>query len=105
MSADLDKFHFAGYHGTSVGNARQIEQDGFTDTNGDVFFAPMDNLYFAMQHGRRRASEYGDPQFAVVQATFPARKLEFGLQGDQIRIPREEVGAIVVRAVHYHDIG
>ena len=104
MAFDEQKFHFAGFHGTSVANAKRIEEAGFTDTNGDVFFAPMDNMGFAMTHGRRRATEYGDAQYAVVTATFPARGLEFGLGGDQIRVPREQIGSIAVQAVAYFDV-
>lgn len=63
----------------------------------------MDNLFFAMRHGQHRAEEGGDTQFGVVQASFPPRKLEFGMGGDQINIPAAQVGEITVRTVLVFD--
>ena len=97
--AELGKLQFAGYHGTSIGNARVIEQNGFRGDSGPICFAPLDNLGFAQVHGRRRAEELGDSEYGIVMASFPSRKLEFGMGGDQINVPAAEVGSIVVRNV------
>jgi hypothetical protein len=95
-----NKFHSVGYHGTTISTARTIEAEGFKDTgNGVVCFAPLDNLPFAQRHGQRRAEEYGDQSYGVVQATFPARELEFGLGGDQINICGEDISKIAVVAI------
>jgi hypothetical protein len=97
--AELGSLQFAGYHGTSIGNARNIEQSGFRQDTGTICFAPMDNIFFAQSHGRRRAQELGDATFGVVLANFPPHPLELGLSGDQINVPAARVGDIVVRKV------
>jgi hypothetical protein len=95
--AEVGELQFAGYHGTTIANARGIEQNGFQGDSGPICFAPLDNLGFAQGHGRRRAEERGDGQYGVVMASFPSRKLESRLGGDQINVPAADVGRIVVR--------
>jgi hypothetical protein len=95
----MSELHFAGYHGTSADNARSIEQDGFRDSGVPICFAPIDDLHFAMSHGRRRAEEFDDSQYGVVLATFPPQELKLGLRGYQIEVPREGIGRIVIRKV------
>lgn len=90
---------FAGYHGTSISNARSIERDDFQNNGNPIYFALMDNLNFAMQHGQRRAGEYNDSQYGVVLANFPPQELKLGLQGDQLEVPPEDIGRIIVRNV------
>ena len=99
----FEDLHFAGYHGTSISNAKVIEEKGFQTSGSPICFAPMDNLFFALNHGQRRSQENGDSQYGVVQASFPAQRLEFGLGGDQINVPASLVGEITVRAVLVFD--
>ena len=96
--------HIGGYHGTDFRSAERIAEEGFRDGNGDVFLAPLDNLSFAQTHGARRAREVGDQYYGVVQAMFPGKKLEFGLGGEQIRIPTDEVGRIIVVGLRVYDL-
>jgi len=98
------EFHIGGYHGTDRYSAEQIIAAGFQETNGDVFLAPLDNLRFAQTHGERRARDRSKGEYAVVQAMFPGKKLEFGLGGDQIRIPASEVGRITVVGLMVFDV-
>ncbi len=87
---------FSGYHGTSVRKATLIVEEGFAEGNGPVCFALMDNLTFAQSHGVRRAEEEGDESFGVIVATFPTRRVELGMHGDQVVVPELEVGRISV---------
>lgn len=95
-----DKLHIGGYHGTSIGAARSIEREGFKAAGyGEVYFAPIDDIFFAQCHGQRQAAELGDQTYGIVQANFPGSKLELGLEGDQIVIRGEDIGKIAVVAV------
>lgn len=95
---ESSKWQFAGYHGTSFDRAELIAEQGFkADGKNPVCFAPMDDLGFAQQHGRRRALEYGDTKYGVVMASFPPQELIFGMGGDQIDVPPAQVGNIAVR--------
>lgn len=91
-----------GYHGTDLRSAERIAVEGFLEINGDIFFAPLDNLTFAQSHGERRAREIGDAEYGVVQAMFPAKRLELGMHGDQIQIPASEIGRITVVALRIY---
>lgn len=97
--AKLGELQFIGYHGTSISNARNIEQYGFTSDGQPICFAPFDNIGFAQNHGRRRAEELGDSEYGVVLANFPPHPLEFGLGGDQINVAAADAGKIIVRNV------
>lgn len=90
--------HFAGYHGTSIYAARTIERDGFLNMGEPICFAPLNNLFFAMRHGRERARENGDSQYAVILANFPGQELSQGVDA-QIEVPPEDIGNIAVRNV------
>jgi hypothetical protein len=95
---------FGGYHGTDLSSADSIAAEGFRVDYGDVFFAPLDDLDFAQRHGAQRARFNGDRYYSVVQATFPAKRLEFGLGGDQIRVPVDEIGRIAVVSLRVYDL-
>lgn len=99
-----ERLHIGGYHGTDDRSAAQIAESGFNPANGDVFFAPLDNLIFAQNHGARRASDRGDTTYTVVQGIFPGRKLEFGLGGDQLKVPADQASRIGVVALHQFDL-
>ena len=92
-----------GYHGTDVASAEQIIQHGFRVDSDAVFFAPLDNLKFAQTHGERRARDRGDTSYAVIQAIFPGKMLEFGLKGDQVKIPLAEIGTISIIGLQIYD--
>lgn len=94
-----DDYDYAGYHGTTLSNAVTIKREGFKNNGYPVCFAPINNLEFAQRHGNRHAEEIGDTQYGVVLANFPSRRIEFGIEGDQINVPIEDIGRIVVRDV------
>lgn len=96
--------HNGGYHGTDIRSAERIIEEGFRAENGDIFFAPLNNLWFAQTHGIRRARNAGDRHYGVVQAMFPGKKLEFGMGGDQIRIPTEELGRITIVGLRVYSL-
>lgn len=100
----LDRLHMGGYHGTDVQSAERIVEVGFQRNGGDVYFAPLDNIYFAQTHGERRARDRGESQYAIIQAMFPGKKLEFGMGGDQIRVPVAEIGRISVVGLRIYDL-
>ncbi len=103
-SVSSDELHNGGYHGIDLYNAERIAEEGFLETNGDVFFAPLDNLHFAQINGERRAREKGNKEYGIVQAMFPGNQLEFGLGGDQIRIPVDEIGRITIVGLQVYDL-
>lgn len=98
------EIHIGGYHGTDLSSAERIATEGFQETNGDVFFAPLDNLSFAQSHGQRRAEDLGDAEYGVLQAMFLGKQLELGMGGDQIKIPACEVNRITIVALRAYSL-
>jgi hypothetical protein len=103
LSSD-ERIHIGGYHGTDMASAEHIAAEGFQESNGDVFFAPLNNLSFAQQHGERRARDRGDSEYGVIQATFPGKRLELGMASDQIQIPPSEIGRIAIIALWVYSV-
>jgi hypothetical protein len=55
--------------------------------------------HIAHQAGKDKARVRGDDEYAVIEAAIPPSELEFGINGDHLKIPAELADAIEVTRI------